>query len=158
MSNVLKEGMREGDLADLVLPLMDVDNFVSKVDPSECIVFGFYVHDEDAAKDLNRFLQKSSVPIMDTEISPAPDQHGYFMVFVEMMNNDQLPEQVTAILAEIKTLVDIEDWQMRVRKTDGLIPFSEENLKDCLDNIKKEDKTEDVLEFSETQYFVECSD
>ena len=135
--SVLREGMREGDLADLVIPLIDVDNYISKVDPDECIVFGFYVHDKSAAEDLNRFLQKSSTPILDTEISPAPDQHGYYLVFVEFMNNDRLAENVTSILAEIKTLVDIDEWQMRVRKTDGLVPFSEDNLKDCLKHAER---------------------
>lgn len=144
---ILREGLRKGDLADLVLPLISVDEYVSKVDPSECIVLGFYVHDEDAAKDLNRFLQKSAVSIMDTEVSPAPDQHGYFMVFVELIDNDRMPENVVSILAEIKPLVAIEEWQMRVRKTDGLVPFSEDNLKDCLKNGKKNDNTEDILEF-----------
>ncbi len=145
--SILHEGLREGDLADLVLPLISVDEYCSKVDPSECIVFGFYVHDEDAAKDLNRFLQKSSVPIMDTEVSPAPDQHGFYMIFVEMMDNSRLEENVMSLLAEIKTLVDIEDWQMQVRKTDGIVPFSEDNLKQCLRHSKKEDTSEDVLEF-----------
>lgn len=148
MSNtILQEGMREGDLADLVLPLISVDEYVSKVDPDECIVFGFYVHDQDAADDLNRFLQKSSTPILDTEISPAPDQHGYYMVFMEIMDNDRLPENITSVLAEIKTLVDIDEWQMRVRKSNGLIPFSEDNIKDCLARTKRSEKNEDVLEF-----------
>jgi hypothetical protein len=146
----LTEGMHEGDLADLVLPLISVDEFVSKVDPSECIVFGFYVHDHEAANDLNRFLQKSAVPILDTEVSPAPDQHGYFMVFVEIMRNRRLEENVTSILAEIKSLVNIDEWQMRVRKLDELVPFSEQNLRDSLNEIVKKDKHKDVLEFLST--------
>ncbi len=144
--NILYEGLRSGDLADLVLPLISVDEWVSK-SGNDCIVFAFYIHDENAAKDLNRFLQKSAVPIVDTEVSPAPDQHGYFMVFIELLNNNRLVVNVTAILAEIKSLVDIEEWQMRVRKTDDLIPFSEDNLQDCLDNIDKVEKSDDILEF-----------
>jgi hypothetical protein len=139
--------MREGDLADLVIPLLSVDEFVSDVDPTQCIAFGFYVHDQDAANDLNRFLQKSATPIMDTKVSPAPDQHGYYMVFAELMNNSRLPEIMTEILAEIKGLVDIEDWQMRVRKTKGLVPFSEENLKRALKKIDDDDVHENIMTF-----------
>jgi hypothetical protein len=130
----LTEGMREGDLADLVLPLISVDEYQSKVSPdkdgerSKAIVFGFYVHDQSAADDLNRFLQKSAVPLLDTEVSPAPDQHGYFMVFVELTNNTRLAENVTDILAEMRGLVDIDNWQMRVRDLDDLIPFSQQSL------------------------------
>src|ERR1700722_8534394 len=99
---ILREGMRKGDLTDLVLPLISCDEYVSQLDQSECIVFGFYVHDEDAANDLNRYLQKSAMPILDTKVSPAPDQHGYFMVFVELMNNSRLPEIMKSILADIE--------------------------------------------------------
>lgn len=143
----LLEGMREGDLADLVLPLISCDEYVSKVDPEECLVFGFYVHDQDAADDLNRFLQKSATPILDTEISPAPDQHGYYMVFVELMKNDRLAENLTAILAEIRGLVGIDEWQMRVRTMSHLLPFSEDNLTNALDKLDTREKHENVLEF-----------
>ena len=148
----LNEGMRMFDLVDLVLPLISVDEFCSKVDETECIVFGFYVHDKDGANDLNRFLQKSATSILDTDISPAPDQHGYFMVFVELMNNSRLPENITSILTELKGLTDIEDdgWQMRVRGVDDVIDFSEANIKDALKQSKKVSKHKEVKEFFNT--------
>src|ERR1700733_10450117 len=93
----LLEGMREGDLADLVLPMISVDEYSSKIDNDQAIVVGFYVHEEMAARDLNRFLQKSAVPLLGTDVSPAPDSHGYFMVFCEMMDNDRLAQNVQAI-------------------------------------------------------------
>lgn len=143
----LAEGMREGDLADLVLPLISVDEYASKVDQEEAIVFGFYVHDKNAANDLNRFLQKSAVPILDTEVSPSPDQHGYFMVFVELMKNSRLAENVADILAEMKGLVDIDEWQMRLRDQDDLVPFSTEALAQAM--RKPEDVAEEraILDF-----------
>lgn len=143
----LTEGMREGDLADLVLPLMSIDEYESKVDRDEAIVFGFYVHEKAAAVDLNRFMQKSAVSILDTEVSPAPDQHGYFMVFVELLKNKRLAQNVSDILSEIKVLVDIEDWQMRVRDSKGLTPFSERNLTRALDRKEQQGKANDVMEF-----------
>jgi hypothetical protein len=143
----LREGMRENDLADLVLPLISCDEFESKVDSSEAIVIGFYVHDEAAAKDLNRFLQKSAVSLLGTDVSPAPDQHGYFMVFVEMMNNDRLAKNLEAILHEMSTLVDIDNWQLRVRANDNLMAFTEENLKRGLAKAKRASKKTEVVEY-----------
>jgi len=143
----LTEGMREGDLADLVLPLISVDEFDSKVDEKESVVFGFYVHEQSAAEDLNRFLQKSAVPILDTEVSPAPDQHGYFLVFVELLKNERLPQNVSDILSEMKMLVDIDEWEMRVRDTHGLITFNERNLTRALDRMDQARENEDVLEY-----------
>lgn len=143
----IQEGLRKGDLADLVLPLISVDEYVASIDPEECIAFGFYVHDKDAANDFNRFLQKSPYPILDCQISPAPDQHGYWMVFVELMNNTRLPEVFTNILAEIKDLIDIEQWQLRIRGIEDLITFSEENLKDCLKKLPKTKQNESIIDF-----------
>jgi hypothetical protein len=139
--------MREGDLADLVLPLISVDEYQSKVDPDEAIVIGFYVHDQAAADDLNRFLQKSAVPILDTEVSPAPDQHGYYLVFVELTDNSRLAENVADILSEMVGLVDIEEWQMRVRDFDDLIPFSPQALTQALKRPEERMKEQAILQF-----------
>ena len=99
----INEGMRAGDLADLVLPMISVDEYESKIDDSS-IVIGFYIHDQDAASDLNRFLQKSPIQIIDTEISPAPDQHGYYIVFVELINDRRIAKNIADILAEVSFL------------------------------------------------------
>jgi hypothetical protein len=146
-NSVLHEGMRENDLVDLVLPLISVDEYVSKIDPTEAIVLGFYVQDEAAAKDLNRFLQKSPVPLLGTDVSPAPDQHGYYMVFVEMMDNDRLVQNLEAILQEMSTLVDIEHWKLRIRAQDELVDFTPDALKKGLDFAKKHSKKTEVVEF-----------
>ena len=143
----LTEGMREGDLADLVLPLISVDEFISKVDEQQSVVFGFYVHDQAAADDLNRFLQKSAVPILDTEISPAPDQHGYYMVFVELTDNERLADNVEDIITEIDSLVDIDEWQLRVRNHPDLIPFTPENLAQALKMPNDQMVEHAILEF-----------
>lgn len=139
--------MREGDLADMVLPLVSVDEYVSKVSKDEAAVFGFYVHDQEAAADFNRFLQKSAVPILDTEVSPAPDQHGFYMVFVEMLKNERIAQNLSDILSEIKPLVDIDEWEMRVRNRDSLVTFSEKTLTRALANGRQHKEASEVLEF-----------
>lgn len=44
-------------------------------------------------------------------------------------------------------LVDIDEWEMRVRNHDGLIPFSERALARALKRGKDHDKADDVMEF-----------
>jgi hypothetical protein len=148
--NNLQEGLRTRDLVDLVLPLLSVDEYMSKIDDKDAVVIGFYVHDENAAKDLNRFIQKSSVSLLGSEVSPAPDQHGYFMTFVEFLNNDRLPESLSALLHEMSALVDIEDWSMRIRRVKGLRPYTEDTLKAALRALKIADQHSDILEFLQT--------
>ena len=73
----LKEGMRENDLDDLVLPLITIDEYVSKIgDDKEVIVVGFFVEDEDPANDLSRFIDRSVTNILDTDVSPVPNEEG----------------------------------------------------------------------------------
>jgi hypothetical protein len=147
LASNLTEGMREGDLADLVLPLISVDEYKSKIDEDEAIVIGFYVHDQAAADDLNRYLQKSAAPLLDTEVSPAPDQHGYYLVFVELTKNSRLAENITDIINEMEGLVDIEEWQMRVRDHDDLIPFSPEALSHVLKHFDDHMREQAILKF-----------
>lgn len=144
----LNEGMLGGDLEDLVLPMISVDEFVSKVG-DDAIVFGFYVSDRDGAVDLNRFIQKSPLKILDTEISPAPDQRGFYVVFFEILINDRLPEVVGELLKEIEPLVMIEKWKMQIRGQDDLLPFSEKTLTKYAHMVKKENAKRAELKANE---------
>jgi hypothetical protein len=125
--SILNEGMRPGDLEDLVLPMISIDEYESKLD-DDAIVVGFYVHDRDAAEDLNRYIQKSPVQLLDTEVSPAPDQHGYYLVFIEMLNDRKIVDNMKAILDEVAPLCGNDDWQMRLRGDDGVTDFSAKAL------------------------------
>lgn len=150
MTETLNEGMRAGDLEDLVLPMLTVDEFNSKVG-DDAIVFGFYVNDRDAAMDLNRFIQKSPVKLLDTEISPAPDQRGFYLVFFEILLNDRMPEQVEELLKEVKPLVKIEKWKLQIRGQEDLIEFSREVIEKYQKHLEKEieKKTEKKAEAKE---------
>jgi 23S rRNA U2552 (ribose-2'-O)-methylase RlmE/FtsJ len=119
--------MWSGDLADLVQPLVSIDEFASKID-KDAIAIGFYVHDKDAADDLNRFIQKSPVSIIDSDVSPAPDQRGFYIVFVEFSYNDRMVANIDALLEEVSPLVSIDDWQMKVRNIEGLVKFDTDRL------------------------------
>ena len=123
MPSKLNEGLRPGDLEDLVLPMITVDEYESKID-DKAIVIGFYVHDKDAADDLNRYIQKSPIQLLDTEVSPAPDQHGYYIVFVEVMNDQRIVDNIESVIEEISPLTATDEWKMRVRGDDNTILFS----------------------------------
>jgi hypothetical protein len=127
MRNLI-EGLRHGDLEDLVLPFISLDEYESNIDDS-AVVVGFYVNEKGAAEDLNRFIQRSAVELLDTQISPAPDSQGYFMVFVELLNNAKLAENVENILEEVAALTKIENWKMKVRGVDDLVPFEADEVR-----------------------------
>ena len=64
--------LHPGDLQDLVLPLIDIDTFNSKIDNQRAIVVAFQVTDQDPAQDLMKFIEGSNLALLDTEVSPAP--------------------------------------------------------------------------------------
>lgn len=135
--NILNEGLRGGDLEDLVLPLISVDEYESKIDEN-ALVIAFYVSEKAAADDLNRFIQRSPVSVVDTDISPAPDQHGYFMVFVELLQNDQTATQLAHILGDVGELASISAWKMHVRGRKDLVPFSPSTIGSIIEPIRSE--------------------
>lgn len=113
------EGLRPGDLRGMVRASVSVDEYESKVDDN-AVVIAFAVGDREAANDVNRFIQKSYVSLLDTEVSAAPDQKGFYLVFVEMTNDDKLPTNVKAICGDLSALAEIEHWSVAMRGQDAV--------------------------------------
>ncbi len=142
-NKILREGMWAGDLDDMVQPLITIDEYDSKIDQT-AIVIGFYVNDFEAAKDLNRFVQKSPVSIIDSNVSPAPDQRGYYIVFVEISFNDRIVPNIKSIIDEISPLVNIDNWLFNTRNIDKPKVFDVEVVAKCLKINKIKDTIEEI--------------
>ncbi len=126
----ISEGLRESDLADLVIPMMSIDEYESKIsDTNDVIVVGFFVDDKEPAIELSRFVDRSIQDILDTDVSPAPNESGYFMMFLELKRNDEFFEIISNILEEIKNITDIEKWTFKAYKNDEIMDFNKENIR-----------------------------
>lgn len=123
------EGLLRNDLDQLVLPILDIDIYESKIDDERSIVVAFYVFENEPARDLDNFISKSSLEILDVETSPAPTSDGYYVVFVEIERNFDFPETLTNLLKEINNLVSTTDWQFKTFSQKNIFDVSEENLK-----------------------------
>ena len=155
--HTLLEGMREGDLEDLVLPMITIDEYASKLDEN-AIVLGFYVQDRDAADDLNRFIQKSPVEMLDTEVSPAPDQHGYYICFIELLNDRRIVESIETLLAEVSPLVGNSEWQMRLRGLKGVQKFNAKTLDKRFTDLRARVASEAEEDNGKVMEFLQPSD
>ena len=106
------EGVEYGDLQSLVSNTVSVAEFEPKTGTEDdVVVVGFYCKDEAPAQDLASFIEKSVVDILDTEVSPNPDEEGYYMVFVEV-ENEEIMKKALALLDDISRLTDIESWEL----------------------------------------------
>lgn len=128
---MLSEGLRRGDLRGLVKDLLSVDHFQSKVDDS-AIVVAFYARNQEVAKDLNRFIQKGAYDLLDTEVSPAPNSDGDYLVFVELELNKKANEIIGQICQDVSELAEITKWIVDPRKFGKLDPTSPKGVKDIL--------------------------
>jgi hypothetical protein len=111
------EGLRPGDLEDLVLPEITVDDFEPKSgSPENVVVVSFYVKDLDPAQDLASFIERGAHNILDTEVSPSPDEEGNYLVFVEMHRDETLTDSFMKVLEDIKQVVSIDKWNVEFYK------------------------------------------
>ena len=154
---ILNENLMTGDLDHLVLPMVSIDEYSSKIDDARVIVVGFYVSDREPATDLCIFIEKSAVKTLDCEVSPAPTPEGYYLVFVEMDRNKEFPSRLIDLIHEINNLVDISSWQFKPYCDHSEIQELDlENLQKHveLDSQKVADKlkqTSDKLKLKKTQ-------
>lgn len=123
MSNKINESLFPGDLYNLVKPFISIDKFVTKIDP-EAIVVAFYVREEDPASDLSRYLEFGPVKkILATEVSPAPDSDGNYLVFVEInyTSKADLAKTIKEILQIVDYLTEIKTWKYVYKSQQGEI-------------------------------------
>lgn len=107
----LFENLQAGDLEDLVRPYIEIDTFEPKVD-DDAIVVAFFVREEDPAQDLSRYIEFGPEEVLDTEVSPAPDENGYYIVFVEMERKD-LAKNIIAVLQTVQYITNNDVWKYR---------------------------------------------
>ncbi len=108
----IKEGIEHGDLQSLVSSDISVAEFEPKTGTDDdVVVIGFFCKDEAPANDVATFIEKSTVNILDTEVSPNPDENGFYLVFVEV-ENENLMQTVFELLDDVSRLAEIEEWSI----------------------------------------------
>jgi len=100
------EGLLENDLDGLVSNVIEVDTFESKIDDN-AIVVTFFVEDEEPAHDLSNFIEKGATGIIDTDVSPAPNEDGKYLVFIEYERNNKFIKNLIDLIKSISLLTNI---------------------------------------------------
>ncbi len=153
----LYEGLHEGDLEGLVLPYLSIDEFETKLD-DDAIVIAFYVLDREPASDLNRFIQKGAIALLDTDVSPAPNEDGYYIVFVELERNNTFAERTMHILQSVQGLCGVENWQGSFHDVEGLQDVDAESIAKLVRlQSTEDDATDEALGESLVEFFKESA-
>lgn len=121
--------LKEHDLIDTVLSKISIDEFEPKTgDAKDVLVMGFYVTEDSVGYDLYKFLSGSIMEVRDLEVSPNPNEDGYFMVFVEMDRNEKAVEQIKSFVDEAERVAGKLNWKARTYLNDDYLPLSEDEI------------------------------
>jgi len=111
--------LSENDLKNTIHNIITLDDFKPKAgNDEEVIVVTFYFNDEGPARDLNTFIQRGFIDILDVEVSPNTDEDGRYLVFIEMDRNKTFPEKFKALVKDIENLTGKVDWKIKTYLSD----------------------------------------
>lgn len=115
------------DLQDLVLPKLSIDEFSPKTgNNQDVIVLGFYVKDQEPAKDLSHFIENGPYNILDVEASPSTNEDGDYMVFVEVKRNEEFFDFTEKLLNDLDRVVEDINWEYKPYYSDETYKNSSE--------------------------------
>jgi hypothetical protein len=150
----LTEGLRRGDLKDMVMGTFTVDQYQSKMGlDKNIIVLRFRAADKEPAIDLMEFIERSYDFVLDSDKSSGEEKDGNYSVFVELERTDEAPKQIKRLLSDISQLCAIKDWRFRWYKDASGHFFDEELFGDIVpltpEEYESRVRSSDISEIAE---------
>lgn len=121
--------LKEGDLKNVLLKKLSIDEFEPKTgDAKDVLVLGFQVTESNVGEDLYGFLNGAVVEVRDIEVSPNPNDDGYYMVFVEMDRKEGVVENIKTLIRDAERLAGKIAWEAKTYLNDDYLPLSEDEI------------------------------
>lgn len=116
-------------LSGTILPLISIDEFDPKSGvTNEIIVIGLYGVDREPVEDLNKFVQRGSIDVIDAEVSPNPDEDGRYLLFVEFERNEEFQQKFYDFITDIENVTGKQDWMIKPYLSEEPVSLHDENL------------------------------
>jgi len=139
--------LKHGDLIGTVAPIVSIDEFQPKAgDEKDVIVVAFYFKDVEPAQDLNTFIQRGVIDVLDVEVSPNTDEEGRYLVFIEMGRTSEFPTKFKALVRDVENLTGDVKWRVKPYLSDDTFDISDPTLFDYVILEKALYKTKDEFE------------
>jgi|TARA_B110001454_G_C12693964_1_gene423487 hypothetical protein len=130
---LVKEGLKSGDLEGVVSNRFSVDQFKSKMgDDRNIMVLAFTVDGMEPAKDLERFAETGYKEVLDADATPGTLEDGKHRVFVEFARVENVDQHIRKFLDDLKKLTNIELFEFTYHKRTQPFEASAKNLADVL--------------------------
>ena len=130
---IVKEGLKAGDLDGVVSKRFSVDQFKSKMgEDRNIMVLAFTVDGMAPAKDLERFAETGYKEVLDADATPGTLEDGKHRVFVEFARVEAVDQHIRKFLDDLKKLTNIEIFEFTYHKNTTPFEASAKNLADIL--------------------------
>ena len=130
---IVKEGLKAGDLDGVVSKRFSVDQFKSKMgEDRNIMVLAFTVDGMAPAKDLERFAESGYKEVLDADATPGTLEDGKHRVFVEFARVENVDQHIRIFLDDLKKLANIETFEFTYHKNNTPFEATAKNLADVL--------------------------
>ena len=126
-------GLIKDDLKHLVYSILEIDSFKSKMgEDRDIVTLAFSVQGNEAAKDLENFLEKGYPFVLDADVTSGEQSDGMYKVFVEMERNKEIPMQIVEIADGVSKLAGLDDFRFRYYKNFKSLNLNNETLSEVV--------------------------
>jgi hypothetical protein len=130
---IVKEGLKAGDLDGVVSKRFSVDQFKSKMgEDRNIMVLTFTVDGMAPAKDLERFAETGYKEVLDADATPGTLEDGKHRVFIEFARVEKVDQHIRKFLDDLKNLANIDIFEFTYHKNVTPFEASAKNLADIL--------------------------
>ena len=130
---IVKEGLKAGDLDGVISKRFSVDQFKSKMgEDMNIMVLAFTVDGMAPAKDLERFAETGYKEVLDADATPGTLEDGKHRVFIEFARVEKVDQHIRKFLDDLKNLANIEIFEFTYHKNVTPFEASAKNLADIL--------------------------
>ena len=130
---IIKEGLKAGDLDGVVSKRFSVDQFKSKMgEDRNIMVLAFTVDGMAPAKDLERFAESGFKEVLDADATPGTLEDGKHRVFIEFARVESVDQHIRKFLDDLKNLANIDIFEFTYHKNVTPFEASAKNLADVL--------------------------
>jgi hypothetical protein len=130
---IVKEGLKAGDLDGVVSKRFSVDQFKSKMgEDRNIMVLAFTVDGMAPAKDLERFAESGFKEVLDADATPGTLEDGKHRVFIEFARVESVDQHIRKFLDDLKNLANIDIFEFTYHKNVTPFEASAKNLADVL--------------------------
>ena len=130
---IVKEGLKAGDLEGVVSNRFSIDQYKSKMgEDRNIMVLAFTVDGQAPARDLERFAETGYKSIMDADATPGTMEDGKHRVFVEFARTPEVISHIVSFLEDLKKLTSHECFEYTYRKGQNSTTVSTETLQEVV--------------------------